>query len=177
MIDIILVLLFLLAIVIGYYHGFVWQVLRLLHTIVLLVILYLFGNQIVSYFLPALIPWFESNFLKEVPVLVRHQVAEYIIRIGFSIVIYTIVQLFLRRLIALFHGKIIKKIPIVGILNSLLGSFFAVFEYILLLLLAVSLLQFLGADTAKYVSEHSYVIWFIQNQFPVIIKLAQVFWS
>lgn len=177
MIDIILVILFIGAIVIGYYRGFVWQVLRILQTVVLLAVLYLFGNQIVTYFLPSITPWFETTFLKEVPTFVRPQVSEYIIRIVFSISFYTIVQLLLRNITALFHGRIIKKIPIVGIFNSVLGSVFACLEYILLLLLAVSLLQFLGADTAKYVSEQSYIVAFIQNQFPVIIKSAQVYWS
>lgn len=177
MIDVIILVILLIMVGIGYYRGFVWQVLRLARILLLLIVLYVFGNYIVAFFLPIINPWVESTFLSSIPVAFRSQIATLIIRLFFPVVFYIVASFITKKMLKLFHGKAIKKIPLVGILNSLLGSVVAFIEFSIIFLLLVALMPVAGTELNMYMVEHSYIIRFVQEQIPAIIKIIQMYWS
>lgn len=175
-IDIVLVILLLVSIAVGYHHGFIWQVLKLVQTVFLIVILFLFGNQIIGYFVPMFSPWVSQQFLQSVPEIARPQMSELIIRIVLSMGLFSVSNFFLNKVIRIFHGKIIKKIPVVGITNALLGSIFSVFEYLIVVCLVIAALPVIGTELSMYVHDQSHVVKVIESIFPVIVEFFQANW-
>lgn len=177
MIDIICISILVIMMIIGYNRGFIWQVLRLARMLLLLILLYVFGNYVIAFFLPIINPWAESLFFKSVPDTFRTQVSTLAIRLLFPIVFYLVIRLVTGKLLVVFQGKVIKKIPLVGTLNSILGSGIALIEYIVLFLLFVALMPLVGHELNTYIIDNSYIIRFVQDHLPSIIKIIQMYWS
>lgn len=177
MIDFVLIVLFIVMMVIGYKRGFIWQVLKLVRLLVLLAILYVFGNQITSFITPVIKPAVESFILSNVSENLKDQLAVFIIRLILPVAIIFVVSIVTKQMLRLFHGKIIKNIPLVGMLNAVMGSCVAIVQSIVIFFLIVALMPVVGSEWNTYVTNHSFLIRFAQEQIPYLISLFQMYWS
>lgn len=177
MIDILLVGILLFMIVLGYHRGFVWQILKFARLLVMLVIIYIFGNQIALFLLPFIKPLISQFLLQGVTGSLKDQIASFIIRLCLPMILVFVVGIITKQLLRLFHGKIIKNIPIVGMLNAILGSIVSVLESVFIFLLVVALLPVIGSEWNTYVVQNSYFVRLAQEQIPYLINMLQMFWS
>lgn len=177
MIDIFLVVLFLLMLVKGYKSGFVWQVLKITRLLLMLAIVYLFGNQIALFLMPYIKPIVVNMFLQGMPSYLSDQIAIYIIRLFFPFILVFVMGRLTKQMLKLFHGKIIKNIPLVGMLNAMLGSVVAGLEAIVIFLLVVALMPVVGPEWHQYMITNSMFVRFAQEQLPAILSILQMYWS
>lgn len=177
MIDVIILCIFLFMVTSGYKKGFIWQVLNLARMIIVLVLIYLFMNQITVRIAPFVQPWIENIFLQNIAFEVRSQVSFFIVRLILPIGLIVLVRFVTAQMLRLFHGRIIKTIPIVGMVNAILGSAVALLEFMLLLLIFIALMPLAGSQWNMYLMEQSLVIRFAQANLPSLIQLLQMYWS
>lgn len=178
MIDFGLILLLAITMIIGYRNGFIWQLLKLLRLILILGIIYFFGNQITLWLLPIVKPYVIDFLSRSVGVAenLQDQVAVFVIRLLLPCIVILVITFFTKQVISLFHGKIIKNIPVVGMFNSLLGGLLAGVQCVSLFLLVVALFPSVGNDWELYMSQHSVLVGIAKTQLPEILKLLQMYW-
>lgn len=177
MIDVILLFLFVLTAVLGYHRGFIWQILKLCRLILLLAVLYIFGNQITAFITPMIKPLIDSVVLQNVTGTLKDQLTVFIIRLFLPVVVILFIGIITKQILRLFHGKIIKNIPLIGMLNAIMGSVVAMIQSILIFVLIVALLPVAGSEWNSYVTNNSFLVRFAQEQLPYLISLFQMYWS
>lgn len=177
MIDILIVLFFAGMIVIGYRQGFIWQVLKLCRLLFLLIIFYFFGHQITEILSPLIKPFIESVILQNMTDSFKEQASSFLIRLFFPFLLILIMSIITKQILRLFHGKIIKNIPIVGMLNAIMGSAVAIVQSLCLFFLIVGLLPLVGSEWNVYVTNNSLIVRFVQEQIPYLLSFFQMYWS